>query len=293
VFSPATAFLLAHILADPAARRTGFGEARVFDLGFPVSVKTGTSHDYRDNWAVGFTDEHTVGAWVGNFDGTPMGNISGITGAGPLFAAVVVEVSQDGAAPPAPPGSIVTRRVCPVSGALPGPACPDAREELFVRGREPVAACSIHQLLEVDSRNGLLATESCPEDIVERRAFEVYPASMAVWAQKAGRNVPPPASDLCPQAPRNVGAEPVRILEPPDGAVFALEPDIPPGDQAIEVRFTPPPAGGPVTLLVDGEVAARVDGAPWRVLWGPVAGEHALAAAAAGAAGEPVVVQVE
>ena len=49
---------------------------------FPAAAKTGTSKDFRDNWTVGYTPRYTVGVWAGNFDGTPMHNVSGITGAG-------------------------------------------------------------------------------------------------------------------------------------------------------------------------------------------------------------------
>ena len=54
-----------------------------------MAVKTGTSKGFRDNWAVGYTRERTVGVWVGNFDGRPMRNSSGVTGAGPLLHSVL------------------------------------------------------------------------------------------------------------------------------------------------------------------------------------------------------------
>src|SRR6202012_3409858 len=61
----------------------------VLDFPFEVAAKTGTSKGYRDNWTVGFTRAVTVAVWVGNFDGSPMTNVSGISGAGPLFHALM------------------------------------------------------------------------------------------------------------------------------------------------------------------------------------------------------------
>src|SRR5207237_1027889 len=58
-------------------------------LPFATAAKTGTSKGYSDNWTIGFTRERTVAVWAGNFDGTPMIQVSGITGAGPIFKRVI------------------------------------------------------------------------------------------------------------------------------------------------------------------------------------------------------------
>ena len=85
VCDPRAAYLIADILSDNAARALSFGVDSNLRWDFPVACKTGTSTDFRDNWAIGYTPEYTVGVWVGNFDGTPMVDVSGVTGAGPLL----------------------------------------------------------------------------------------------------------------------------------------------------------------------------------------------------------------
>ncbi len=80
-----TATLLTDILSDPHARMAAFGDQNALEFPFPVAAKTGTSKGYRDNVTVGYTRDVTVAVWVGNFDGSPMEDVSGITGAGPLF----------------------------------------------------------------------------------------------------------------------------------------------------------------------------------------------------------------
>ncbi|MBE7219399.1 MAG: penicillin-binding protein 1C, partial [Caulobacteraceae bacterium] len=82
---PCSAYLLADILADNGARALSFGVDSDLRWDFPVACKTGTSTDFRDNWAMGYTPEFTVGVWVGNFDGRPMLDVSGVTGAGPIL----------------------------------------------------------------------------------------------------------------------------------------------------------------------------------------------------------------
>ena len=72
-------------MALPEYRRLSFGLDNVLTLPFLAAVKTGTSKDMRDNWCVGWTSEYTIGVWVGNFNGQPMWNVSGVTGAAPIW----------------------------------------------------------------------------------------------------------------------------------------------------------------------------------------------------------------
>lgn len=83
ILDPADAFLVTSILSDNTARSPAFGLYSPLLTPFPFAAKTGTTKDYRDNWAVGYTPDWVVAVWVGNFDGTPMRHISGITGAAP------------------------------------------------------------------------------------------------------------------------------------------------------------------------------------------------------------------
>lgn len=85
VFSRAVSYLVSHVLADAAARAPAFGADGVLTLPFAASVKTGTSSNYRDNWALGYTDEVAIGVWVGRPDGAPLAGVAGVSGAGPAL----------------------------------------------------------------------------------------------------------------------------------------------------------------------------------------------------------------
>jgi penicillin-binding protein 1C len=39
----------------------------------------------RDTWCIGYTDRYTIGVWVGNASGAPMHDVSGISGAAPIW----------------------------------------------------------------------------------------------------------------------------------------------------------------------------------------------------------------
>jgi penicillin-binding protein 1C len=80
---------------------------------------------------VGFSDRYTVGVWVGNFDGRSMWDVSGVSGAAPVWRDVMDYLHRDRPSrqPPAPAGLVrqVVRFV---------PAVEPERSEWFVRGSE-------------------------------------------------------------------------------------------------------------------------------------------------------------
>ena len=81
--------------SSPTSSPTAARARSTFGLDNPLAtrvwsaVKTGTSKDMRDNWCIGFTSRYTVGVWVGNFSGAPMRDVSGVTGAAPVWRDLV------------------------------------------------------------------------------------------------------------------------------------------------------------------------------------------------------------
>jgi len=132
IYSPATAFLISDILADRASRAATFGLENALATRFWSAVKTGTSKDMRDNWCVGYTNRFTVGVWVGNFSGASMHDVTGITGAAPVWLEVMNYLDQrfGGGAIARPSG--VTAQMVEFPGAV-----EPARQEWFVAGTEP------------------------------------------------------------------------------------------------------------------------------------------------------------
>lgn len=124
--------LVTDILSDRYARAKAFGVDSVLSLPFPAAVKTGTSSDFRDTWTVGFTTDYTVATWVGNFNGEPMKQVSGVMGAAPLWNRIMSHLheSKDPAAF-APPKGLVQRPICAISGLKPTTACPTVVQEYF------------------------------------------------------------------------------------------------------------------------------------------------------------------
>jgi hypothetical protein len=80
------AYLISDILDDDEARVPAMGSDNPLALPFPAAAKTGTTNDFRDNWTVGYTPGLAVGVWTGNADNSEMIDISGLTGAAPLWS---------------------------------------------------------------------------------------------------------------------------------------------------------------------------------------------------------------
>ena len=127
---PRAAFIVTDIMADPMARARTFGTDSVLSTRFWTAVKTGTSKDMRDNWAVGYSQRYTVGVWVGNASGAPMWDVSGTSGAAPIWAALISHLHRnEPSRAPAPPPGLVKAPV--VFGGAEA-----ARSEWFIAGTE-------------------------------------------------------------------------------------------------------------------------------------------------------------
>ncbi|WP_037535215.1 penicillin-binding protein 1C [Sphingomonas sp. RIT328] len=117
IVSPAAAWIVDDVIADPNARAATFGLDSALRLPFWAAVKTGTSKAMRDNWCVGFSDRFTVAVWVGNAEGDPMRAVSGTSGAAPVWRDVMMALhARLPSREPAAPAGIVATRVAFADG---------------------------------------------------------------------------------------------------------------------------------------------------------------------------------
>lgn len=240
--------LLTDILSDESARSPAFGIGNVLRLPFPTAAKTGTSRSHIDNWTVGYTRERTVAVWVGNFNGRPMRDVSGITGAGPIFRRVMLRAMEGIAPSPLIDRSrFESARVCPLSGARATRSCPGAMSEIFVPGTVPTTPCAMHKG-EGASRRVELDGE------------------FHTWARREGLDVVPSAGDG--------NSDAVRLLFPRDGAEFLIEPHRPLSSQGVPVRVFAPEGIHTLILTLNG-AETRLD-APFETRLPAARGLHRL-----------------
>jgi len=94
IYSEAAATLTGNILSDPHARSLEFGTGSVLNFPLQTGVKTGTSTDYRDAWAVGYNDRYVAGIWMGNLDHKPTDGVTGGTGPALALRSIFSELNR-------------------------------------------------------------------------------------------------------------------------------------------------------------------------------------------------------
>jgi penicillin-binding protein 1C len=145
VYSAEVSTLIADILADPEARRLEFHRANLLRFPVETAVKTGTSSDYRDAWAVGFSQHYTAGVWMGNVQQRPMQDVTGSVGPALVLRAIFADLHRDlDTRPLARSAQLTPGIICRVTGQRASPQCPTIRE-WFVPGTEPAHVCTLHQ----------------------------------------------------------------------------------------------------------------------------------------------------
>ena len=193
LLSPASSFIVSDILSDNSARHLTFGLNSTLNTPYWSAVKTGTSKDMRDNWCIGYSSQYTVGVWVGNAGGQPMHDVSGVTGAAPVWRAIMDKLHHH-----AQYAQNIKRKVPATVEVMRinySPALEPARRELFLLGTgRPIIVANQHTAQFIES--------------------EKSPAS---------------PSHAQPKQTQTLS----RIAYPGDGTIIALDPEIPALQQKI------------------------------------------------------------
>lgn len=219
VLEPALAYIMTDILADAEARAPAFGRNSPLDLSRPAAVKTGTTNDNRDAWTIGYTPQLVTGVWVGNNNNHSMLDVTGETGAAPIWHAIMEYAHARDALPVQTwvrPPTVVEQVVCQISGLLPTRHCPQERELFYV---DPAASVdtiprqtdTYWKTYAVNVCSGRLATTSSPANCVEDIPFFDYPPQVLGWARETGQRLPPSEYDSVEAASP---ASPVAIISP-------------------------------------------------------------------------------
>ena len=196
---PELVWQIADIMSDNSARTLSFGINSALRFEYPVACKTGTSTDFRDNWTIGFTPEFTAGVWVGNFDGAPMHEVSGVTGAGPILHGIFDHLhAVKGTTWYRTPAQVVERVVHPLTGRLLAETDPRGVREKFIAGNLPPPEARGDYTADGKVKLGSEYSE---------------------WAASAENSLPGTTAVA--------GAEStLRILSPLPGSIYLIDPDV-------------------------------------------------------------------
>ena len=257
VISPQISFLITDILSDNRARIPAFGYDSPLALPFPCAAKTGTSSDFRDNMTIGYTSDYTVGVWVGNFDNSPMREISGVTGAGPIFHDIMMRLypKRYPGNFPLPP-KIRSMTVCTFSGTLPHSGCTNLTDEYFIEGTEPKNFCDFHL-----SGGAINAAALMPE--------------YAKWLEDASNGKIQGQENI--PAKGGFSQSPLKIIHPRDKAVFKIDPNVRRSYQSVYFEALAPVPMKEISWYLNDRLY-QISNNPFKVQWNLSPGKYKLRA---------------
>lgn len=283
------AYLISNILSDPKARIPGFSEKNPLVLSHPAAVKTGTTTDWHDNWTVGYTSSYTVGVWVGNNDNHAMRDITGVVGAAPIWNQFFEEFLKGKPTEQFNrPDRIKEAEICNISGKLPDALCTERGTEVFIEGTEPKEVSYPYKKVKIDSRNYLLASDSCSKNYVEEKIFIDYPSEVYTWALEDGQEViPRQFSPLCNSEQQAYGQPFLEITYPREKTVFESAPFLL-SNQAAVFEVNVSPNINKVLWSVDGKLLKEATNFPFDASWKPQVGKHTIIATGITSAGDRI-----
>ena len=228
-WDPATASMIRSIISSNEDRAMTFGLQSALRYDFPVAVKTGTSNQFNNIWAVAFSADIAGGIWMGNFGGQTVSGAPGASFPAAALHELISRHSSRGELPP--PQGLEPVRVCAVSGMLATDSCTNVVTEYVPVGRIP-APCDWHSVI---GANPILR----------------YPQEYRLWADRYGYRLDyQERSEL-------------RIVTPADGSLFYYDSNAPPGSQQLHFFVTGTGTGELLVgdrRLYDGILPASV---PW------------------------------
>lgn len=214
VIASGAAWIVGDILSDRQARARTFGLDSPLSTPFWTAVKTGTSKDMRDNWCMGWSDRYTVGVWVGNSGGASMREVSGVSGAGPIWHDIMTYLHHGhGSHQPDMPASVSAGQVTFGHGIEP------TRQDVFLDDT---------RIERVELAHGQLSADQGT----------------------------------------------LRITQPTDQAILALDPDIPWKNQRVWLHAAT--IAGSVAKNVSWRVDGRLIGRGARIAWAPEPGKKRI-----------------
>ncbi len=251
VVDPRVTWLISDILSEDRARTTGFGINSVLKIDRTAAVKTGTTTNFHDNWTIGYTPDLLVGVWVGNSNYQAMHNVTGLTGAAPIWAETMRSILQG--RPDkifTQPAGLTQAEVCDLSGLLPTETCPHTKTEWFIAGTLPTTFDTFYQRTNIG------------EIVLD------IPIEAQAWARSQGL----PLLD-------NVNAMPSAISEltltsPTDNTTYRITPDLDLSAQQLQISTLTVPDLMQVTFFVDGSALTTLSAPPYQTWWMLSVGEH-------------------
>ncbi len=273
VFDPRVTWLISDILSDDVARSIGFGLNSTLKIDHSVAVKTGTTTNFHDNWTIGYTPDLLVGVWVGNSNYEAMHDVTGVTGAAPIWNDTMRALLQG--QPDRPfirPDGMKQVEVCDLSGLLPTQTCPHTRLEWFIPGTEPTQTDTYYQQIWIDALTNSLANDSTPQDHRKSLIVLDLPVEAQPWARTQG--LPLLADFEQSTDSTSLQSSSLALISPTPNTTYRITSDLNQSAQQLSVEAVAGQGFSQVTIYLDGKALATFSGPPYQTWWTLSAGQH-------------------
>lgn len=257
IISPQVAWLISDILSDDLARSRTFGLNSALKLDRVAAVKTGTTTNFYDNWTIGYTPDLTVGVWVGNSTFTPMQNVTGLTGAGPIWHDAMRAILEGQPEKRfVQPENMEQVEVCVLSGLLPTEYCRHTRKEWFIKGTAPVEFDTFHQQVNLNNGQSMIVYD--------------LPLEAQAWAWSQGM---PLLGDFQSSVRLEQG---LSLTSPTQHSTYVFYAHLDPAAQQIPIQVNVGEGLTQVTIWVDDNLYAVLNETPYQTWWQLSLGEHRI-----------------
>jgi penicillin-binding protein 1C len=230
--------------------------------------KTGTSYGHRDAWAIGSNQTHTVGVWLGNFDGRPAKALVGGERAGPILfdmldaltnrQLLVTKHDQI-------PQDLQEVEVCALSGRLPSHHCPKVHKQLAKKKSLPTEVCRLHHTIDVDDHTGHALCPVCRAGrSYTSKVFTLLPAAVRRWVSDQNLMALAPPSHL-PGCRQVHGGAKLKITQPQANTIVYLVDGLDPKRQEIPLEVDTQNSINDVYWFVNGHLHTQA--APDQRAW--------------------------
>lgn len=288
LLSPGAAWIVRDILANNPVGLPGVPLQNSSTARTPLAWKTGTSYGYRDAWAMGVTDNWTIGVWVGRPDGTPSpGQYGSVTALPLLFAINAMLPSRNSTPRFTQPASVQATDICWPLGTA-------ASSTTLEQCRQRRAAWVLDNSLpptfaERDMSvwaNGLLTlrvntagqrlSAGCNDEHEQVRQIARWPALATPWLRSediAAASLPPLQPGCA--ADSLDSSNPIRIAGITDGSTLRRPPN---SSDALRITLQALGTTAQVQWLLDGRLQTSSEGSAPVSIYLPNAGKHQITA---------------
>jgi len=235
LFSPEASYLITEILTELKRPDMPSRSWALTEDVPEVAWKTGTSYGHRDAWSIGYSDNYTIGVWVGNPDGRGVKGISGAEHAAPILFDLFRAV--EGGSKVAEPEGLRLKEieVCKESHMLPTRYCTEREKVTYIPGVSKLSKDNYSKRVFIDLETGHQLVGDCISGRPhEARVFTVYPPELTTWWRVQGKPLEtvPPLSPYCKEVPPEL---PPRIVSPDENTPYRVLRGMPAQYQKVQL----------------------------------------------------------